>query len=126
MMIVGDLPAQGDGPVNTLGNAWLELDCGRNILGMRTPWFIGVPEAEFVRDIQRAAQDEMPSELRSAHDAGQFFLTLEVAAKLKLPLLENFSAQVADRLPAALREDADAHWQEWPMRIKPQPEKWGR
>src|SRR5262249_35898254 len=94
MMIVGSLPEPADGPVNTLGNAWLEWDCGRNILGMETPWFIGVPEAEFVQDIQRAAQTAVPSELQTAHDAGQFFLTLEIAARLKLPAYQNLFSQL--------------------------------
>ena len=121
MMIVGALPALSAGPVNTLGNAWLEWDCGRNILGMSTPWFIGVPEAEFVRDIHRDAQAIMPPALRAAHDAGQFFLTLEIVAKLKLPQFQNFAGQIPDRLPVNMKNDPDVNWQNWPMRVKPNP-----
>jgi hypothetical protein len=118
MMVLGPVPHAGAGPVNTLGNAWLEWNAGRNILGMRTPWFIGVPEAEFVRDVHRNGVSAMPAALRAVHDCGQFFLTLEIAAKLDLPVTSNLAAQVDSRLPVALRMGAD--WRQWPMRIKPQ------
>jgi len=119
MMVLGPLPDPGPGPVNTLANAWLEWDAGRNILGMKVPWFIGVPYAEYVRDVQRSGQGLLPPRLRPAHDAGQFFLTLEVAAKLKSPALANLHAQATDRTPIALREDSGADWRQWPMRLKP-------
>jgi hypothetical protein len=119
MMIVGPLPDPGPGPVNTLGNAWLEWDAGRNILGMKTPWFIGVPCAEYVRDIQRESQLLLPAYLRDAHEAGQYFLTLKIAAKLRLPALTDLKSQMLQRLPISLREDSAADWQYWPMRVKP-------
>lgn len=119
MMMIGPLPDFGQGPVNTLANSWLELNPGQNILGMRTPWFIGVPCAEYIRDIHRSGRALMPEALQSSHDAGQFFLTLEIAAKMNLPVLSNLKSQVRDRLPKALLHDAAANWQQWPMRIKP-------
>jgi len=88
MLIVAPLPNPGQGPVNTLANAWLDWDAGRSILGMKTPWSIGVPCAEYVRDVHRAGQLNLPPQLRAAHDAGQFFLTLEIAVKLKMPALD--------------------------------------
>jgi spermidine synthase len=121
MMALGPLPDLGAGPMNTLGNAWLEWDAGRNILGMRTPWFIGVPEAEFVRSIQRGGISSLPESLREAHEAGQFFLTLEIAAKLELPMLEELKQQMNHRMPAPLRNDSQADWRQWPMRVKPEP-----
>jgi hypothetical protein len=119
MMVVGRLPTLADGPVNTLANAWLEWDCGRNIPGLTTPWFVGVPQAELVRDLHRRAQAGLPPALRLAHDAGQFFLTLEIASKLKLAVLPDLRAQVPNRLPPTLRTDPAALWQEWPSREKP-------
>lgn len=92
---------------------------GRNIVGLRTPWFIGVPLAEYVRDRQRAGQALLPESRRAAHDAGQFFLTLEIAAKLNLPVVDDLKSQVNTRLPPALRADAKADWSQWPMRVKP-------
>ena len=71
---------------------------------MKTPWFIGVPYAEYVRDVHRSGQALLPLRLRPAHDAGQFFLTLEVAGKLKSPAFANLHAQAIDRTPTALRE----------------------
>lgn len=122
MMLVGELPSPAKGPVNTLGNAWLEWDCGKNIVGMASPWFIGVPEAEYLQEIQRTAQCLIPPALQEAHDSGQFFLTLEIAAKLRLPQYYNFAEQIPARLPAAMREDREVSWQEWPTRVKPKIE----
>ena len=61
----------------------------------------------------------MPHDLRAAHDAGEFFLTLEVAAKTGLLSVAALNSQIPERTPAALRNDPDAKWQHWPMRIKP-------
>jgi hypothetical protein len=119
MMLLGPLPAPGAGPVNTLANAWLEWDAGRNILGMKTPWFIGIPSAEYVRDVQRAGNLQLPANLRAAHEAGQFFLTLEVAAKWNLPALLDLRIQIPKRIPDALQQDGTADWRQWPMRVKP-------
>ncbi len=119
MLVVGPLPPSAPGPVITLANGWLEWDAGRNIVGLRTPWFVGIPAAEFVRDIHRATQPAMPAELRAAHDAGQFWLTLEVAARTRSPALDNLRAQITGRLPATLLADAAASWSEWPGREKP-------
>src|SRR5437867_8682601 len=52
----------------------------------------------------------LPAELRSAHEAGQFFLTLEVAAKLRLPALADLQGQIRQRLPSNLLNDASADW----------------
>jgi len=121
MTLLGPLPNPGPGPVNTLDNAWLEFSAGRNIVGLRDPWFIGVPAAEYFQARQREGAALFPPELRQAQDAGQFFLTLEVAAKLNLPVLENLKAQILDRLPAPLRNDPAADWESWPTRVKPNP-----
>lgn len=119
MCVVGELPEPPSGPLNTLGNARLEWEAGRNIVGLRTPWLVGVPAAEFLRDQARAASTLFPESLRAAHDSGQFFLTLEIAAKVNAPVLANLRAQMTNRLPASLRSDAAADWQTWPMRLKP-------
>jgi hypothetical protein len=121
MCLLAPLADPGSGPINTLANAWLEWDAAANIPGMTTPWFIGVPLAEYTRSAQRAGSPLLPNERRTAQQAGDFFLTLEIAAKLNLPVLPALQAQVLDRLPASLREDADANWLHWPMRIKPHP-----
>lgn len=119
MALVGELPPLPPGPINTLENSWLEWDSGKNILGMKTAWFVGIPEGEFIRDIQRGGASKIPEHLRSAHEAGQFFLTLEIAAKLQLPNLKDLAAQTEARIPQALLIDPGATWTERPMRIKP-------
>lgn len=119
MAVLGELPSPGPGPVNTLGNNWLEWDAGRNILGMRTPWFVGVPCAEWMRGIHRHSAPRLPARWRGAHDAGQFFLTLDVAVLAESPLAENFRSQIPERMPAALWTDTRVNWQQWPSRVKP-------
>ncbi len=121
MCVVGDLPSMGRGPVNTLGNGWIEWDAGRNIVGLRSPWFVGVPAAEAFREWHRMQASRIPLGLRSAHDAGQFYLTLEVAACAGGDLVNAFKVQVGDRLPVALREDPMIDWKLWPSRVKPGP-----
>ena len=119
MMLLGPLPDPGAGPVNTLGNAWLEWNAGRNILGLREPWFVGIPAAEYVRDIQRTGLAMLPEEFRKAQEVGQFFLTLEVAAKLELPARAEMENQIPSRIPPAMWADGHAAWRQWPMRVKP-------
>jgi spermidine synthase len=119
MTLIGPAPRVGEGPVNTLGNGWLEWDAGRNIVGLRTPWFIGVPCAELIRRQHQEGLALVPSARREAHDAGQFFLTLSVADKVKAPVLANLQSQITERLPESLRTDPGADWKHWPMRLKP-------
>ncbi|MBN9691798.1 MAG: hypothetical protein J0M24_16275 [Verrucomicrobia bacterium] len=119
MSLLGPLPPPPSGPVNTLGNALLEWSAGENIVGLKHPWFIGVPAAEYFRDVQRAGVASIPQELQAAHDSGQFFLTLEVAAKVNAPVRANLEAQLPTRLPPSLRADPAADWSAWPMRVKP-------
>jgi spermidine synthase len=121
MCVVGDVPLMGRGAINTLGNGWIEWDAGRNIVGLRSPWFVGVPAAEAFREWHRLQAPRMPLGLRSAHDAGQFYLTLEVAACAGGDLVKAFKVQVGDRLPPALREDPMIDWKLWPSRVKPGP-----
>jgi SAM-dependent methyltransferase len=118
MTVLGPIPGYGAGPVNTLAGGWVEWEAGRNIVGLQSPWFIGVPWAEFAREVHRNGVGLLPGALRSAHDAGQFFLTLEVAAVAESRVLENLRAQVPDRLPLVLRRDAEAVWEYWPCRVK--------
>ena len=119
MLTLGPMPDPGAGPINTLANAWLEWDCGRNIVGLRTPWFIGVPSAEYVRDAFNTGHALVPANLQSAHEAGQFFLTLEIAAKMQMPAAADMEAQIPQRLPAELRTDSSAQWHQWPSLVKP-------
>ena len=119
MLLLGPLPDPGPGPINTLANAWLEWNAAGNIPGLTTPWFIGVPLAEYTRGAQRTGLTFLPDDRREAQRAGDFFLTLEIAAKLNLEVLPALEAQARERLPASLRDDRAADWQQWPMRRKP-------
>lgn len=119
MMVVGDAPPIEHGPVNTLGNGWLEWDAGRNIVGLRQPWFIGVPAAEMLRQSHRELLPRLPERWRKAHDAGQFYLTLEVAERSRANVVGSLKAQVADRLPSAVRMDPAIDWRLWPSSVKP-------
>jgi predicted membrane-bound spermidine synthase len=119
MCLIGPAPDPGPGPLNTLDNGWLEWNAGRNVVGLREPWFIGVPYAEFVRDCMVQGTRFLPEELREAQDSGQFFLTLDIAAKLGLPARGNLEAQIPTRIPTALQDDFQADWRQWPSRVKP-------
>ncbi|MCC6232754.1 MAG: hypothetical protein IT580_08925 [Verrucomicrobiales bacterium] len=121
MLVIGPLPEALPGPVNTLGNAWLEWNAGRSIVGLREPWLVGVPWAEWVRDVHRRGVAVVPEPWRAAHDAGQFYLTLEVAAVSGSRLRTVLEAQVQERLPPALLRDERVDWDRWPATVKPRP-----
>jgi len=118
MQVLGEWPRFSDGPIHTLAGGWVEWNAGQNIVGLRRPWFVGVPWAEFAREVHREGMAAMPGALRGAHDAGQFFLTLEVAAIAKSRVEGNLRMQIPDRLPSALRGNRDADWEGWPSRVK--------
>lgn len=119
MAVLGPPPPPPEGPLNTLDGAWLEWDAGRNVMGLRQPWFVGIPLAEYVRDTARNGARWIPAELKPAQDAGQFFLTLEVAARMGLPAKANLEAQIPNRMPTALIDDFQVDWKLWPSRVKP-------
>jgi spermidine synthase len=119
MLVIGPLAQPPDGPVNTLRNAWLEWDAGRNILGRQQPWFVGVPFGEYSLDLQQRGIDLLPSTLRTAHDAGQFFLTLDIASHSQDGALAGLMSQMPNRLPRSLATDPNAMWRYWPMRLNP-------
>lgn len=119
MCVVGAVPEPPPGPVNTLANGWLEWDAARNVVGQREPWFTGIPCATYLRDIHVATTPVLPESLRSAHAAGLWFHTLEIAGAANLPQAATLAAQVRDHLPATLVEDRAASWREWPMRHRP-------
>jgi len=119
MSVLGPVPLPPPGPVNTLANSWIEWDAAHNVIGQREPWFVGVPGATYVRDVQRAGKVLLPTTLRDAQEAGQFFLTLEIARGAKLPNAESLTAQIPQVLPRPLAEDLQAEWTHWPMRYRP-------
>jgi hypothetical protein len=106
--------------VNTLSNGWLEWDAGRNIVGLKERWFVGVPFAEYVRGTVQGSAVDLPERLRTAHDSGQFFLTLDVASRSGSRFLGPMRAQVGTRLPEAMRADGAIRWEQWPGAIKPE------
>jgi len=119
MLVVGEPEAPPSAPLNKLANGWLEFDAGRNIVGLREPWFVGVPLAMHLRELHHAGQPAIPEAYRTAHDSGQFLLTLEIAAHINSPELPALQAQLAGRLPVELRFDPAADWRQWPGRVKP-------
>lgn len=111
-------------PLNTLANGWLEFDAARNILGLKTPWFAGVPFASFIRHSQQLNRDFIPDSLRPMHESGQFFLTLEIAGAIQSKELATLQAQAPNRLPYVMRADPHAQWTSWPSAyFSPKPLK---
>jgi spermidine synthase len=119
MMVVGPLAFPGPGPKNTLGNAWIEWDAGRNILGQREPWFVGARWVEYLGGLHGAGIERMPVPRRSAHGAGQYFAELDVVGRGREGGLEELRGQMADWLPAGVLRDGGVAWELWPMVIGP-------
>lgn len=119
MCVIGPAAEPPPGPLNTLSNGWLEWDAGKNVIGLRQPWFVGISCATYVRDIQRASRELLPEDLRQAHEAGQFFLTLEIAKGGNLSNTAQLETNVSGYLPQPLRNDPGVSWHEWPMRYRP-------
>jgi spermidine synthase len=121
MMVIGPLTSPPSGPLNTLGNAWLEWDAGKNILGRQQPWFVGVPFGNYVRQLHDGGTQLLPFHLRAAHDAGQFFFAREITARIEQGQFDDLSAPIPERLPQSLATDEAAAWQAWPTRSRFQP-----
>jgi len=51
-LIAGEPLPNREGPINTLSNAWLEWDAGRNIIGLQRPWFVGDLLENYLEAIQ--------------------------------------------------------------------------
>jgi spermidine synthase len=119
MCVVGPLPKPPPGPINTLANAWLEWDAARNLIGLREPWFVGVPYAEYLRAVSQNGESQLPASLREAHANSTWFHALEIAGSAKLPQAAQLAPLAHQHLPPALINDLSASWREWPMKYRP-------
>jgi spermidine synthase len=117
--VVGPVLDPGPGPINTLANSWLEWNAARNVIGLREPWFVGVPLATYLRDIQRAHADELPGKFRAAQRAGELLNTLEIARATKIPQAEEIEAALKEVFPVDIEFDPHADWKSFPMRYPP-------
>ncbi len=106
MLTLGPAPEPGPGPINTLGNAWLEWNAGRNVVGLAEPWFTDDAFRTFAADLSAASRDHLPTDLRDAHAGGE-------------KLARDPGLRPESVLPASLRDDLTADWTEWPGRPKP-------
>ncbi len=105
MLVLGP-PPPTSGPINTLGNAWLEWNAGLNIIGLAEPWFTDQPFSEFATSLSRAARAAIPADLRPSHAAGE-------------TLAASPSTDPRPLLPDALAGDVAADWATWPGQPKP-------
>lgn len=119
MCVVGAPPAPPPGPLITLANGWLEWNAARNVIGLREPWFNGLPLANYLRETMRANAPRLPGPLRAAQNCGDLFLALEIAREAKLEQAARHEKLIREKLPAALRDDPEADWSRWPMRHRP-------
>lgn len=103
LLVLGEPPPVPSGSLNTLANAALEWNAGRNIIGLARPWFTG---DAFLAYTELADASGLPESYLAARQAG-----------LKLARLRQGDA--ASLLPATVREDAGADWTQWPGRPKP-------
>ena len=120
MTVVGPAPEPPPGPAITLANSWLEWDAAHNVIGLRKPWFNGVPLAKHLRSAQQAAgNDFLPADLRSARECGELLNAFEIARATKLPQAAVVEEQLRITFPAAMGQDHAADWRHWPMRFPP-------
>ena len=119
MCVIGPLPQPPAGPINTLANAWLEWDAAKNLIGLRAPWFVGVPYAEYLRNASLACGTQLPEQLRDAQTNATWLHALEIAGSAKLPGHAELVPQSRTRLPRAMLNDHAASWREWPMKYGP-------
>lgn len=102
MLLLGRPPPLPPGPINTLADARLEWDAGRNIIGQREPWF--------VEDAFLAYESEFAPPLSGP---------LGQARAAGISIGQARTGKIEDLLPAALRDDLHAEWPQWPGRPKP-------
>ncbi|MEO6263341.1 MAG: hypothetical protein ABIP32_12565 [Chthoniobacterales bacterium] len=102
-----------------MANSWLEWNASQNIIGQREPWFIRVPCARHLREIQRRTKSQLPEYLQSANECGDLCLTLEIARAAKLTEAEGLLNNLETKFLASLQEDRSADWARWPMRFSP-------
>ncbi|MDD5198242.1 MAG: hypothetical protein PHC88_00435 [Terrimicrobiaceae bacterium] len=119
MYVVGSASEPPKGPVITLANSWIEWDAARNVIGLREKWFAGLPLAEYLRSIQRASSDRLPTGLRPALACADRCVALEVARAAGLPQAGEIEVQVVENLPAPLVADGGANWSLLPMQHRP-------
>jgi hypothetical protein len=90
-----------------------------------SPWFVGQRFALRMREWIRSRAEPGESAPGAALAAGEYLLTLEVAAE-NPELLDSLAAQAPKRLPRRLLEDDGADWNRWPGRVRGwQPEEPG-
>lgn len=121
MLVVGAPETDPGQGLNTLENARLEWNAGRNIVGMASPWFTHLPLAQWLRDLQRKSGSRGSPILRTAQKAGQFFLTLEVARAYGSPTRSELERRQQEYLPESMWLDPWIDWSAWPAGIKPNP-----
>jgi hypothetical protein len=107
------------GPTIPLAAAWLEWDAAKNLIGLREPWFVGVPYAEYLRAVSQNGESQLPAPLREANANATWFHAFEIAGSAKLPQAAQLAPLAHQHLPAALINDLSASWREWPMKYRP-------
>jgi len=106
MLLLGTPPPPPPGPENTLANAELEWDAGRNIIGLPTPWFAKRDFMEYCETTKSQLAEVVPGEWHSALNASS-------------RLLHHRKGDPGKLLPSSLAVDWDADWQKWPGMPKP-------
>ncbi len=120
MLMLGNAPRlPGNTPRNTLRNAYVELQAGRNLLTGAEPWLTGQSYRKFVSMVRENSAPLIPFDHRSA----QFFVELdsvtERALKEEDPAVMTTIPEIIVRLPEAFLSDAGAEWRTWPSGTRP-------
>jgi spermidine synthase len=122
MLVVGPPPPLPHGPINTLANAWLEWDAGRNILGRQQAWFVGIPWADSLQEPYRMGAALLPERKRAAQAAGQSLAALSLAVWSREVPPTTRQDGFKYQLPLTLQMDEHATFDRFPIRMAPRRE----
>ncbi len=113
----GPVPA---GRLNTLGNLFLELDAGLNLVVDRPGQFYayaddGNPWPSFVKSRMAAwpSDKSVPEQYRTLLNTGFLVTQLEIAKEGELPAARSFEQNLRIQFPEGVRSDAGADWSLW-------------
>ena len=114
-----EAPSSAAVTINTLGNAWVELDAGRKwVLGRTREYHCAAserwlewPQSQLTR---LGNSGELPERLRPFSALGLVAAKWELAREMDQPNAPELWSRLAAAVPSAVLTDAAADWTLWP------------
>lgn len=111
---------QPSGPINTLGNLFVELDAGMNLVLPKPGQLYsfdndGNPWPSFVKERMTswAADASLPDQYRPLLETGFLVTRLEVASDAGHPAAASLEQKLRSQFPASVLSDTNADWSLW-------------